>query len=103
MTQYSWIDQGSLQPNHLNEVATLSAVQDVTIPSECSEEAAASIVPKEEVVEEVSNEEVVEEAWQVVNENFLDARHNFWSSDAWLVRFSPFLILQQFYQQGLFV
>lgn len=103
MTQFSWIRQGSWQLNHLNEVATLSAVQDVTIPSECSEEAAASIVPKEEVVEEVSSEEVVEEAWQVVNENFLDARHNSWSSDAWLVRFSPLLILQQLYQQGLFV
>lgn len=34
--------------------------------------------------EEVSNELIVAEAWQVVNERFLDARHHEWSPDAWL-------------------
>jgi carboxyl-terminal processing protease len=34
-------------------------------------------------VEPVTNESVVEEAWQLVNENFLDARHHSWSEDEW--------------------
>ncbi|KAL2614057.1 hypothetical protein R1flu_025749 [Riccia fluitans] len=32
----------------------------------------------------VTNESVVEEAWEVVNENFLDARRHSWSADDWL-------------------
>jgi hypothetical protein len=57
----------------------------VMLPDECAEAAAMSLVPKEEPVQEVTNESVVQEAWQVVNESFLDARHNSWSADAWLV------------------
>eukprot|EP00250_Pteridium_aquilinum_P017394 c23611_g1_i1 orf=1082-2368(-) len=34
--------------------------------------------------EDVSNEYIVAEAWQVVNERFLDARNQKWSPDAWL-------------------
>ncbi|KAJ7549831.1 hypothetical protein O6H91_07G071200 [Diphasiastrum complanatum] len=34
--------------------------------------------------EEVTNESLVEEAWQVVNEVFLDARHQSWSQADWL-------------------
>ena len=33
----------------------------------------------------VTNESIIEEAWRVVNERFLDARHNTWSQDTWLV------------------
>ena len=73
-----------------NEIASLGAVvENVTLPVECNEEVATSLVPKEEAVQEVTNESVVEEAWQVVNENFLDARHNSWSADAWLVFSQP--------------
>lgn len=32
----------------------------------------------------ITNEGIVEEAWLVVNENFLDARHHTWSAEAWL-------------------
>lgn len=75
-----------LQSTSRNEVSTLGAVaENVTLPDECAEEIATSLVPKEEAVAEVTNESVVQEAWQVVNENFLDARHNSWSADAWLV------------------
>lgn len=57
------------------------------LPLECTEEAALNVIAKEATVEEeaVTNESVVEEAWQVVHENFLDARHHSWSADAWLV------------------
>ncbi|OAE34608.1 hypothetical protein AXG93_167s1190 [Marchantia polymorpha subsp. ruderalis] len=34
--------------------------------------------------EPVTNESVVEEAWEVVNENFLDARRHSWSAEDWL-------------------
>ncbi|KAL3678777.1 hypothetical protein R1sor_021733 [Riccia sorocarpa] len=34
----------------------------------------------------VTNESIVEEAWQVVNENFLDARRHSWSAEEWLKR-----------------
>lgn len=61
------------------------APEDVTLRDECTEEIASSVVPMEEAVQEVPNESVIQEAWQVVNENFLDARHNSWSADAWLV------------------
>lgn len=60
------------------------APEDVTLRDECTEEIASSVVPMEEAVQEVPNESVIQEAWQVVNENFLDARHNSWSADAWL-------------------
>jgi hypothetical protein len=73
-----------------NEIALLGAVaENVTLPDECTEEMATSLVPKEEAVQEVTNESVVEEAWQVVNENFLDARHNSWSTNAWRVFSQP--------------
>ncbi|XP_024398460.1 carboxyl-terminal-processing peptidase 1, chloroplastic isoform X4 [Physcomitrium patens] len=62
----------------------LEAPEDVTLRDECTEEIASSVVPMEEAVQEVPNESVIQEAWQVVNENFLDARHNSWSADAWL-------------------
>lgn len=64
-------------------IATLGDT--VALPEECSEEMTTTLLPKEEPVQEVTNESVVQEAWQVVNENFLDARHNSWSPDAWLV------------------
>lgn len=47
---------------------------------------------KEEEVEEVklgggivTNEEIVEEAWEVVNENFLDAGNRGWTPENWMV------------------
>lgn len=92
-----WQDSPDSQDSFLrerphNEIATLGAVaEDVTLPDECTEEIATSVVPKEEAVQEVTNESVVQEAWQVVNENFLDARHDSWSADAWLVSSQCFL------------
>lgn len=34
---------------------------------------------------EVTNEGIVEEAWEVVNESFLDAAHHRWSPETWKV------------------
>lgn len=34
----------------------------------------------------VTNEEIVEEAWEIVNEGFLDTDRHRWSPDSWLVR-----------------
>ncbi|KAH9314752.1 hypothetical protein KI387_023379, partial [Taxus chinensis] len=60
------------------------------IVDKCKEEKIAKNVEKiaknvegaEEV--DITNEEIVEEAWRVVNENFLDARHHKWSPESWL-------------------
>ncbi|KAG6547057.1 hypothetical protein Mapa_011307 [Marchantia paleacea] len=52
---------------------------------ECSTSSMAAL--EEEVSrssEPVTNESVVEEAWEVVNENFLDARRHSWSAEDWL-------------------
>lgn len=35
--------------------------------------------------EAMTNESIIQEAWLVVNERFLDARHNTWSQESWLV------------------
>ncbi|XP_024376786.1 carboxyl-terminal-processing peptidase 1, chloroplastic isoform X2 [Physcomitrium patens] len=76
-------DSVSVATSH-NEIAVLEAVaENVTLPNQCTEEEATSLVPKEEPVQEVTNESIVEEVWQVVNENFLDARHNAWTADDW--------------------
>lgn len=78
-------DSVSVATSH-NEIAVLEAVaENVTLPNQCTEEEATSLVPKEEPVQEVTNESIVEEVWQVVNENFLDARHNAWTADDWQV------------------
>lgn len=74
----------------LNEAMAVAAIHEGGgggLPPECTEEAALNVIAKEATVEEeaVTNESVVEEAWQVVHENFLDARHHSWSADAWLV------------------
>jgi len=69
----------------------LQVAENVTLPDdECAEEIATNLVAKEEAVQEVTNESVVEEAWQVVNESFLDARRDSWSADGWLVSLSTF-------------
>jgi len=73
----------------LNEAMAVAAIHEGGVgglPPECTEEAALNVIAKEAPVEEeaVTNESVVEEAWQVVHENFLDARHHSWSADAWL-------------------
>jgi hypothetical protein len=78
----------------LNEAMAVAAIHEGGVgglPPECTEEAALNVIAKEATVEEeaVTNESVVEEAWQVVHENFLDARHHSWSADAWLVCHPP--------------
>ncbi|CAM6121478.1 unnamed protein product [Calypogeia fissa] len=52
---------------------------------ECSGKGIIRVVDEPSIssAEPVTNESVVEEAWQVVNENFLDARHHSWSADDW--------------------
>lgn len=39
----------------------------------------------ERAPELVTNEEIVKEAWQIVNDSFLDTDRNRWSPEAWLV------------------
>lgn len=39
----------------------------------------------------VSNDDVVEQAWEIVNESFLDPSGNRWSPRSWLVRFRLFV------------
>lgn len=51
----------------------------------CQEEAAAG---NEVSSASVTNEDIVEEAWEVVNESFIgDAGHRAWSPEKWLVSF----------------
>lgn len=70
----------------LIEITLLGSAESDVLQSECIEEVVSNLSPKAGAVEEVSNESVVQEAWQVVNENFLDARQHSWSADEWLVR-----------------
>ena len=76
----------------LIEATILGSAENGWLQSECIEEVASNLSPKTGAVEEVSNESVVQEAWQVVNENFLDARQHLWSADEWLVRWISFIV-----------
>lgn len=68
-----------LAPPLLNEQTILSDSSDPLCPTAAP---ASTSLPAE--AEEVSNEYIVAEAWQVVNERFLDARLHKWSPDSWL-------------------
>lgn len=55
------------------------------VGSSKSTQCTTAVVEEEESgTEAVTNEELVQEAWEVVDEFFFDARHNSWSREAWL-------------------
>lgn len=56
--------------------------------SYCREEDVAVPDLTAPVPEEMTNEEIVQEAWQIVNDSFLDTGRHRWSHDTWLVRFN---------------
>lgn len=54
----------------------------------CQEEEDAQQTP-EIAPQSVSNERIVQEAWEIVNESFLDAGHHRWSPEKWMVKHPP--------------
>lgn len=50
---------------------------------ECREE--EDYVDDRSTARVVTNEEIVEEAWQIVNDSFIDTGRHRWSPDSWLV------------------
>lgn len=50
-------------------------------PASCQEQ----VIPMEASSGPVTNHEIVEEAWQVVEDSFFDARLGHWSPDKWQV------------------
>lgn len=56
-------------------------------PEDCpNEEEADTEVLEDDVRSQlVTNEGIVEEAWEIVNDAFLDARSNTWSPETWQV------------------
>lgn len=60
------------------------------LPDRCTEEEQQQEQEEDKVElkpEFVTNEEIVQEAWQIVNDSFLDTRRHRWSPQSWLVIF----------------
>lgn len=67
---------------------SLTELNSVKRESYCREEDVADPDLTAPEPEEMTNEEIVEEAWQIVNDSFLDTGRHRWSRDTWLVRFN---------------
>ncbi|XP_078439287.1 peptidase S41 family protein isoform X2 [Wolffia australiana] len=62
------------------------AVLDSSVPQQCAEQEPRERLFEERSSTEVTNEEIVEEAWEVVNDSFLDAENRGWSPEKWMKR-----------------